>query len=271
MLLPKMVFLACCFVISTFGQSQVSELLEQVGHTCRRLYLHGYVVDVDRHRTIEQHFSMRGGSGQPGGDRYGLPIPPSPLRHDGEIDHITLAHSGQCFLYELRNTFGHIWEWRTDGYSVWCYRRDLHLYTEKKADPWPTQLGPGPGLPGYEWKYFAKFLALADMSARAHVIRDDVAPDRFCNGPSVIVGLALNEGREPAREELRILTRSHLPCHSVIYRLRRSAEGGVMMDSTETITWRFRNKLPDPGLCAFKPPRGSKRVEHFPLTPLLPN
>ncbi len=264
MLFSRVVFLACCLITPVLGQSQVSGLLEQVGYACRKLYLHGYVADINRHRTVQQHFHMGGWSGQPGGDRFGLPIPLPPVRHDGEVDRITLARSGQCFLYGRHTTFGKIWEWRTDGYKTWCYRRDLHLYTEAQADSWPTQLGPGPGLPGDEWKYFTKFLAIADMSERAHIIRDDVPPDKSCLGPSVIVELDLSEGREPAREDLHILTHSHLPCRTVIYRLRRSAQSGVMMDSTETITWRFRNEPPHPSLFVFTPPKKSKRVKQFP-------
>ncbi len=99
-----------------------------------------------------------------------------------EASHITLSRLGEKLRYDLKTPLSEHWQWITDGHTVWCYRPDLNLYTVNPADPWPKVLGPGPGLPGVEWKYITKFLAIAKMAGQTKRISDDLPPSRTCPG-----------------------------------------------------------------------------------------
>jgi len=256
---PGRLFLAFAWCSSlALPQSDVRALLEQVGLAVRRRYLDGYVLDIDRLQRSQKHFNADGLS-----DRAGLPIPAMPKPSDGAHDRITLARLGKGFRYDIRNSADEQWQWITDGHTVWCYRNDLNVYTVTEANPWPERLGPEPGLPGVEWKYLTKFLAIADAAERAQILRDDAPPDKTCSGPSVAIELSLAEGSEPLREQLRVLARSHLPCQTVIDRTRQDRRAGPA-DSRETISWRFQDGPPAPGFLIFTPRAHAKRVKRIP-------
>jgi len=241
------------------SHDESGELLRQIATVCRGIYTQGYAVDILRHQISRRKYNTGSMAAQQ--DRSALPMPTVNLESDGANDRIVLARSSGKMRFERKNSAGEDWDWRADGQSVICYRRDLNLYTETPADPWPERLGPGPGLPGEEWKYFAKFLAIEDMTDHAQILKDDVPPDRFCDGASTLITLILAEDQEPARELLRVLTRSHLPCHSTIIRTRVSRAGP--MEQTETITWRFRPR-PEPSFFVFAPHKRAKKVKGFP-------
>ncbi|MEO7145354.1 MAG: hypothetical protein ABI165_17805 [Bryobacteraceae bacterium] len=270
---PAALLLVLCSSILSHAQSppsEIDDLLRQVASKCRELYRQGYAVDIRRRRIQRPHF---GEAGQPGGNRIGLPIPlpPGALSIDGQVEQIKLARSGRHLRYEVRNVLGPVWDWWTDEQTIWCYRPVLGLYTETRADPWPTRLGPGPGLPGIEWKYFTKFLAIDDMRGHASIVKDDVDPDSSCHGPSVVVELKLSGRRNPATEDLRILTRSRLPCQTVIHWLRRGTLVGADTDSTDTIAWSFQDRPPAPAVFVFTPPKNAKRVTKFPVIDDIPH
>jgi hypothetical protein len=232
------------------AQSYADQTLKQLASTCRDLYEHGYAVDIYRRRIDQRRFA--GGSSD------------MPRMHgpgDGAIDRIVLGRLSPNLRFELVNSGGEDWQWTTNGQTIWCYRRDLKAYTEAIAAPWPQRLGPGDGLPGYEWKYFAKFLAIEDEKDRARVLKDDIPPDHDCEGASVLIELTLAEGDAPAREELRVLTRKHLPCHSTTY-FTRLGHGRMPYDFKEDITWRFRDQI-DPSLFVFAPDKHARKVARF--------
>src|SRR5487761_2269820 len=238
-------------------QSSVDDVLKSVASTCRELYQHGYVVDIDHHRTDQRRFD----GSSPNSDRMGVPAPQMKTASEGMVDRIVLGRSSRNFRFELVNTTGEDWQWTTDGRTIWCYRRDLKAYTEVKAAPWPQRLGPGDGLPGYEWKYFTKFLAIADATGQARILDDNIPPDQDCLGASVLIELTLAGGDEPAKERLRVLTHEHLPCHSTASFVRWAR--GIPYDFKEDIAWRFRDRV-DPNLFVFTPDKQAKRVSRFP-------
>lgn len=242
-----------------YSQPRIGQLLNEVGSACRELYLHGYAVDITRRVAAEQRFQT--GSAAVQNDRTALPIPNVHAGSSLSVNRIVLARSGNSLRYELVNPASEVWQWTTNGKTTWCYRRDLNQYKQDDAEPWPVPLAPGNGLPGTEWKYFAKFLAIGDMADRARLVKDDIGPDKFCAGSSVMIDLTLAEGKEPAKEELRILNRTHLPCYLIVYRTRTSFN--LPVDVKETITWRFRDRL-DPILFVFAPKKHAERVTHFP-------
>ncbi|HKD09102.1 MAG TPA: hypothetical protein VKB79_24580 [Bryobacteraceae bacterium] len=199
-----------------------------------------------------------------GGDRRGIPLPVASLGKDGFRGDITLARLKERFRYELRNSFGEIWQWTTDGHLTWAYRPDRNVYTQTQAEPWPERLGPGPGLPGTEWKYLTKFLAIGDMSQRATIDRDDIPADKNCAGPSVLMTLSLSDDPDlPSSENLRILTRSYLPCYSVITRREKSPHASLE-DTVESIIWRFRDGAPESSEISFAPKNGARLVKRLP-------
>lgn len=146
-----------------FCQPDVRDVLERVAAAVRARYLGGYIVQIERHQSAKPHYGT-----PPGGTARdsGLPILPAPGRSGGAHDVITLARLGKNLRYYLKNVLNEPWQWITDGQTVWCYRRDLNLYTKTPAEPWPEVLGPGSGLPGVEWKYVTKFLAIGKTADR---------------------------------------------------------------------------------------------------------
>lgn len=252
-------------VIVTSGvahsQPTVGQLLKEVSSACQELYLHGYAVDITRRVAAEPRFQT--GSATVQSDRIALPIPNVHAGGNLSVNRIVLARSGKSLRYELVNPASEVWQWTTNGETTWCYRRDLNQYQQDDAEPWPVPLAPSTGLPGTEWKYFAKFLAIGDMADRARLVKDDIGPDKFCAGSSVMLELTLAEGKEPSKEDLRILNGTHLPCYSVLFRMRTSFNFNLPVDVKETITWRFRDRL-DPMLFVFAPKEHAKRVTHFP-------
>jgi hypothetical protein len=146
---------------------------------------------------------------------------------------------------------------------MWCYRRDLNLYTAAPAEPWPKVLGPGPGLPGVEWKYVAKFIAIAGMADRARLVDDDLPPTHACPGPSISVELPLTPDGTFV-EDLRVLSRTYLPCESIIHRMVRTSR--AVSDIDETIIWNFHAESPNPDLFIFSPRRHARQVKRIPGT-----
>ncbi len=249
------VFFAFCGMVHS--ESYVDEVLRQLASTCRDRYAHGYAVDIDHHRVDQRRFD----GSPPNSDRIGVPAPVMKMANDGMVDRIVLGRSGPTLRFELVNVGDEDFQWTTDGQTTWCYRRDIKAYTVARADPWPQKLGPGDGLPGYEWKYFAKFIAIENAKDGARLLKDDIPPDRDCPGASVLIELTLAEGDTPAREELRVLTREHLPCRSTAHFTRWGH--GIPYDFEENTTWRFREQV-DPALFVFAPDKHARRVNRFP-------
>lgn len=262
-ILTALVFLQITTPLFAIPSEGAQAVLQQVASTCRELYKHGYVVEVTRHEFTRPHFSTGTGADV----RQGMPAPLVPGSNSGAVDHVLLARSGKKFRFDVRNSAKEVWEWITDGETLWCYRRDLNEYTETKTDPWPERLGPGPGLPGTEWKYFAKFLAIGDVDGQTIIVQADAPADSTCAGPSVVLDLDLGSGGMPAgeilqhKEELRVLTGSHLPCRSTTHEVFRIK--GQMLDRTESITWKFREQAPDPSMFVFAPRPAAKQVKRF--------
>jgi hypothetical protein len=238
------------------AQLDVKRFLDQVSSAVRARYLDGYVVSIDRHKRADPHFGLAlGGTLR---DQF----PPAPIIHfrdDGIHDLVTLARLGHCVRYDLHNKAGETWLWLTDGQMLWTYCRNIGLYTEVPAEAWPKRLGPGPGLPGVEWKYVDKFLALSGMTNKARFVSDDLAPTSECPGPSTLLELTIPGGKE----ELRVLSKSHLPCQSTTHRTIRTPRAGLY-DLDETIVWKFAPDPPAASLFVFTPNRGSKRVKRLP-------
>lgn len=93
-----------CLILLTFcglarSQSDVDQILKQLASTCRDLYEHGYVVDID-HRRIDQR-------------RIDGPRMHGP--GDGMVDRIVLGRSSLNLRFELVNAGGQDWQWTTDG------------------------------------------------------------------------------------------------------------------------------------------------------------
>lgn len=239
------------------AQSDVQTVLDQVTSAVRARYLGGYLVSIDRHKRAAPHYGgALGGSGFDDG-----PLAPNiPFGDDGAHDVITLARLGHYVRYDVRNSGGDRWQLLTDGNTLWTYRQDIGLYTEEPAEPWPQRLGPGPGLPGIEWHYFAKFLALSGMADNTRLISDDLAPTAACPGPSALLEISLPDGKE----ELRVLSKSHLPCQSKTLRNGSSAHG-IHSDVDETIVWRFAPDRPAASFFVFAPHKGARRVKRIPL------
>ncbi|MGH9668395.1 MAG: hypothetical protein ACRD9L_28575 [Bryobacteraceae bacterium] len=136
-------------------------------------------------------------------------------------------------------------------------------YIEEPAKPWPAQLGPGPGLPGLEWEFVNKFRTIAGIADRARLIKDDIAPDSVCPGPSALVEIKLSERPEPVTEQLRIEIRTGLVCESKVQ--RRRFVRVTPAEYTSKTEWIYR-KLSGPvdaSLFLFVPPQHTKRVERF--------
>jgi hypothetical protein len=211
-----------------FCQSDVGALLGHVASAIRSRYLGGYFVSIDRHQRAKPHFGAPLGGNM---RKLAPPVPSMPTQNDGAHDRITLARLGDRLRYDLRNSAGELWEWTTDSHTVWCYRRDLNVYTVAAAEPWPKELGPGPSLPGVEWKYLAKFLAIPKMAYQTKLLNDDLPPNRVCRGPSISVELSLAP-EQGSVETLRILSRTYLPCESVIRRSARTSRTASDIDET---------------------------------------
>lgn len=235
------------------AQGDAGQVLREVAVACRELYLRGYAVDIERSHVTQQRFF----AGSAGDDRNSVPLPR--VRTIAQGDRIVMAHSGEKLRFERITSDGQDWQWTTDGNTTICYRRDLNQFTETLAARWPEPLGPGPGLPGEEWQYFAKFLAIAYMTPNARILKTGIAPDRVCRGSSTLIELTLYEGGG-SREDLRIFDQSHLPCFSTRYSKR--AATGLPAEAKETIRWRFRDEV-DPNLFVFAPRRGAKQVAGF--------
>lgn len=250
------------------AQSEVASLLDQLSRTVRELYLNGYVVDIDYHNWADPHYGPDvGGTAF---DPNAISAPDFHRKDDGGYDRITMARLGERFRFVFRNKVGGITQWTTDGHTLWCYREDLNAYTRTAAPPWPKELGSGPGLPGDEWEYLTKFLAIAGMADHARIVSDDLPPDADCPGPSALVELTLTTGRDAATERLRILTQSHLPCRDTIDQTYTHGLA-ISTDRHRTITWKFHPDPPPPGYFTFAPRKHAKKVKRFPRnTPLSP-
>jgi len=241
-------------------EDDTKQLLERIAYACRVAYLNGYFVHIRRWELTSNRMNAGGSTA----DRQGTPVPVIPFGNDGFRGDITLARLKTSFRYEIRNSLGQTWQWITDGKLVWSYRPDRNVYTQAKAQPGPERLGPEPGLPGIEWKYVTRFLAIGDMSQRATVVRDDIGPDNNCSGPSVLIKLSLSDDlTAPSSESLRVLTRSYLPCYSVITRRERGWRL-TMTDTVESMTWRFRDEPPDANEVAFHPKSSARLVKRLP-------
>ena len=249
----------CAVIRPARSQSDVSAILDHLASAIRSRYLGGYSVSIERHQYAHPHY----GHGL-GGDNMRELSPPRPTFSDprkAAASHITLARLGDKLRYDLRNPVAERWQWITDGRTVWCYRPDLNVYTVNPADPWPKLLGPGPGLPGVEWKYITKFLAIDKMAAQTKFISDDLAPTRACPGPSIALEIHLPDA--PYVEDLRILSRTYLPCETFIHGFKK----GVHMTATdidETINWTFRDGPPAPDYFVFSPRKRAKQVKKIP-------
>lgn len=235
------------------AQDDAGQVLRDVAAACRELYMRSYAVDIETTHVTQQRFV----AGSAADDRNALPLPR--VRTVARGNRIVMGHSGERFRFERIAPDGQDWQWTTDGTTTVCYRRDLNQFTETLAARWPEPLGPGPGLPGEEWQYFAKFLAIADMAPSARIVKRGIAPDRVCRGSSTLIELRLDEA-SGSREELRIFDQSHLPCFSTRYAMR--AATGLPAEAKETIRWRFRDEV-DQNLFVFKTRKGAKQVAGF--------
>jgi hypothetical protein len=152
--------------------------------------------------------------------------------------------------------------WLTDGNTTWLYRSDQNEYTQEPTEPWNTPSGTADGLPGFEWRLFAKFRTLAGVAAHAELLKDDIAPDATCTGRTALVSIDLSQLAEPVKEELRIDTKTGLVCAATTRVLRH-----VRVTPAEYVThrvWNYRQlSAPDPSSFRFDPPKGAKRVSHF--------
>jgi hypothetical protein len=238
------------------AQSDVQTVLDQVTSAIRARYLGGYLVSIDRHQRAEPHYGPGVGGTMFDGEALD---PVIPFKDDGAHDVITLARLGHRVRCDLHNKGDQRWQWLTDGHTLWTYCLDVGLYTEEPAMPWPQSLGPGPGLPGWEWHYFAKFLALSGMADHARIVSDDLAPTAECPGPSVLLEITIPGGKE----KLRVLSRSYLPCQAII-RWSVSPKLALLTDFDETIVWKFAPDPPVASLFLFAPRKGAKRVKRMP-------
>lgn len=193
------------------------------------------------------------------GDEGETVLPFDPLSSPESV--IVLARSGRAFHYQIgapgnKNPM----LWITNGDITWHYRPWLKEYTEIPAGEWPKEAGPAAGLPGIEWKYFAKFRAIAGMTNRAKLLKDDVAPNDTCPSASSVLELQLGTG---AVEELHVLTKSNLVCQSIVR--RRMSFGGHVEYFVDTTSWKFlaTSEPIDPGLFIFRPSKGTRKVQHF--------
>lgn len=238
------------------AQSDVQTVLDRVTSAVRARYLSGYLVSIDRYLHAAPHY----GPGVGGTAFDGESLDPLiPFKDAGSHDIVTLARLGHRVRCDVHNKGDQRWQWLTDGHTLWTYRQDVGLYTEESAKPWPQPLGPGPGLPGLEWKYIAKFLALSGIADHARIVSDDLAPTAECPGPSVLLEITIPGGKE----ELRVLSRSSLPCQTVIH-WSVSPKLALPTDFDEAIVWKFAPDPPAPSLFVFAPRKHAKRVKQMP-------
>jgi hypothetical protein len=250
----------CAVIRPACSQADVPAILDHLAAAIRSRYLGGYSVSIERRQYAHPHY------GEPLGGNMRELSPPRPTFSDPRkvaASHITLARLGDKLRYDLRNPGSERWQWITDGRTVWCYRPDLNVYTVNPADPWPRVLGPDPGLPGIEWKYIAKFLAIDKMAAQTKLISDDLPPTRTCPGPSISLEIQLPDA--PYVEGLRILSRTHLPCETSIHRFAKRVRM-TPSDIDETITWTFPDEPPAPDYFVFSPSKKAKQVQKFPIS-----
>lgn len=250
-----LVLLLAFLPVAEAQTSQTAELLQKIAATYNNI--HSYVIAVQRDR--------RGGNSPIPSDhiadmQHGLFLPREPALLNSAI---LLASSGKNFRYQIEATgTKNPMVWLTNGKTTWHYWPNVNKYTQTSAEPWPSQAGPGRGLPGIEWKYFAKFRAIAGMGNRAKLAKIDIPPDDTCPATSAILELQLRTGADAATEELHVMTRSGLVCESVVR--SRLPFGGHMEYFTDTTSWTYRqtNGKIDPTLFLFTPPKHAKRVLH---------
>lgn len=199
------VFVPClCSMLSaqTTG-SEASQLLERVASAYE--HLTRYVVRIEQTNSG----AMIGGANARGGGME--PVGP----HIVPANHILLARADDMLRYEISTSVFKL-IWVTDGKYTWQYRDDVNSYTRTQADPSPDKPHPGLGLWGREWEFMGRFTIVAHMASKAQLLRDDIAPDRICPGPSALVQIELTQTDEPGTEQVRVDTRTDLVCESTI-------------------------------------------------------
>lgn len=242
--------------------ARAQELLNQVASTYKAIK--NYVVVINHQR--------RGGAAPV------LGVTPQPNAHIADNEgpatvipfdpmmliesRIVLARSGRAVHYQVGAPGSKpAMLWIDSGDITWQYRPKIKKYTEQPAAEWPQRPGPGPGLPGLEWKYFTKFRAIGGMANHATLLKEDVAPDDTCPSAFSVVELKIGTA---IVEDLHIMTKSSLVCQSIVRR-HFIGGGGHLEYFTDTTSWKFlKTSDPiDPSLFIFHPPKHVKKVTHF--------
>lgn len=175
---------------------------------------------------------------------------------------ILVVRSGSRFRYEYHTPVSK-GVWLTNGETEWHWRQDLREYQETPALPWPKEAGPGPGLPGIDWKYFTKFRALHTALRTATLIDDNVEPDTDCAEPTLLIEIALSETPARVRERLWIGERTGLVCRSSL--VRSGVLRGTIQRLERTTVWKYeRLEGPiDSTPFEYSPPKGVRKVRDF--------
>jgi hypothetical protein len=174
---------------------------------------------------------------------------------------ILLVRSGQMFRYEYRTPVSE-GVWLTDGVTEWHWRRDLEEYIEQAASL-RRQEGPGNGLQGVEWAYFAKFRTIHTAVGSAKLLKTDVRRDNDCPEPAVLVEIALGQSPLRESEKLWIGVRTSRVYRSVL--TRSGVYRGTAQRLERRTVWNYEaiDERIDPALFQFRPPKGSERVTSF--------
>ena len=173
---------------------------------------------------------------------------------------VKIERSGKKVRYEWRDRLGEAAQGIlfTDGNTTWKYSARTNKYMEY-ASTWPPFPGPYQGLPGLEWKFVTRFMAVQDMAEKATLKDDDVSPDSICSAPTAKVEIQLAKHGHPALETLRVYTRTGLICQSIDWQARMS--GVHVQEFRNTTTWDYLTVASAPLKdFEFVPPKGARRV-----------
>lgn len=192
---------------------------------------------------------------------YGAALGVQP-RDRGSTQRITIARSGDKFAFRWRDG-GRDLIWNTDGLQELQYRADLKEYILKPAAPWPAMQGPGPGLPGIEWSYFARFRAIGGAIPNISAYRGTMKPDRTCPFPTAVVEIQLSEGKNPVKERLRVDAGTALICTMSSERVMEVRTSKHMQWREFHWTYRRTSGPVDEELFTCDPPGKAKAVDRF--------
>ena len=237
--MSALALLMCCLAGAPAGPPDVPDLLQAVSRRYQRLT--DYVIEVKRSsiaRIVTADFA------RPFEMRYSIARSGSKLHFE-----VTQPHPG---FVEI-----------TDGEQHWQYLPEVNEYRVDPAEPWPAIPGPGPGAPGRDWEYVAKFGAVAGLSSRAKVLNGHVEPDGVCPTATVLVELQVGDSREPRVDRLRIDPSTGLVCQAQITLWRRN--GSTLGKQRIDLQWRYLQLSGpvDSALFAFTPPKHARRVKRF--------